>query len=264
MVLGQIAREAGEAVLGVYGQEFGVDYKGPGDPVTDADRGANDLICDRLRAEFPGVTIVAEESEQETFRGYQEQERVFFVDPLDGTREFVARNGQFSVMIGLLVGDVPRLGVVFAPTTDTLWCGDVDAGAFRVTPAAGKETIRVSNVVAPRSARITVSRSRRSERLGRALSRIGPAEIAPMGSAGLKGSHVAEGSADAYVSIGRAGKHWDACAMHAIALAAGGRVTDGEGEPLNYRALELDLRRGLLVGNPELHAALLERLLSDD
>lgn len=258
--LGRIARDAGRGIMRVYGSEFRVDYKSPGDPVTDADREANALICQRLQAEFPDAAIVAEESAPELYAGYQARSHVFFVDPLDGTREYVARNGQFVVMIGLLVGDIATLGVVYAPTTDTLWCGALGVGAFRVEADGAKIEISVSDVVAPEAARITVSRSRRSERLKGVLSQLGARQVVPMGSAGLKGSHVADGRADAYLALGPAGKYWDACAMDALVSAAGGQVSDTLGRPLNYRSEALDLKDGLLAANPELHRALLGRL----
>src|SRR5262249_54243426 len=96
-----IARDAAAIVLRVYQSDFAVDYKRPGAPVTEADRAANTFIVDRLGAAFPGTTIVAEESTEASFAGWAGKERVFFVDPLDGTREFVAKNGEFAVMIGL-------------------------------------------------------------------------------------------------------------------------------------------------------------------
>jgi 3'(2'), 5'-bisphosphate nucleotidase len=258
--LSQIARDAGRGILRIYGQEFSVEYKGPGDPVTAADREANTLICQRLQAEFPGVAIVAEESASETYRGYQQERSVFFVDPLDGTREFVARNGQFVVMIGLLVEDIATMGVVYAPVTDTLWCGARGIAAYRVDADGSERPIRVGRVTRPEDARITVSRSRRSSRLERALRATGSSQVIPMGSAGLKGSHVADDSADVYLALGQAGKHWDACAMDAIVSAAGGRVSDARGRALNYRSEHLELEDGILAANPGLHAALLSRI----
>ena len=103
----RIAAEAARVVMEVYAQPFSVDYKGPQDPVTAADRRANALICERLEQEFPGVPIVAEESDPSTFDDFRKSDRVFFVDPVDGTREFVDRNGEFAVMIGLLEGSRP-------------------------------------------------------------------------------------------------------------------------------------------------------------
>ena len=99
-----VAREAALLIREVYRTAFRVDFKGPRDPVTEADRGANALICERLSALFPDVPIVAEESDPQSFAGFRSAERIFFVDPLDGTREFVAKNGQFVVMIGYVDG----------------------------------------------------------------------------------------------------------------------------------------------------------------
>jgi 3'(2'), 5'-bisphosphate nucleotidase len=259
-LLASIARDAGQGILRTYQSDFRVDYKGPGDPVTDADREANTLICGRLEQEFPDAAIVAEESASERYAGYREHARVFFVDPLDGTREYVAKNGQFVVMIGLLIDDVASLGVVYAPTTGTLWCGARELGAFRVEADGSECPIRVSSVAEPGAARITVTRSRRSERLKRTLTQVAARQVVPMGSAGLKGALVAEGNVDGYLAVGVAGKHWDACAMDALVSAAGGRVSDLLGKPLDYRSGELELSHGLLAANPTLHAALLRRL----
>lgn len=258
--LARIARDAGQGILRIYSGHFDVDYKGPGDPVTDADRQANALICARLAAEYPDAAIVAEESSSESYAGYQQRARVFFVDPLDGTREFVARNGQFVVMIGLLVDDRPTLGVVYAPVSDTLWCGAEGLGAYRVDANGNQQTIHVGEVPEPEDARITVSRSHPSEHLKQVLQGIKPRVVVPMGSAGLKGSHVADNSADAYLALGPAGKHWDACAMDAVVSAAGGRVTDARGEPLDYRSPELELEHGILAANPALHRSLVSRI----
>ncbi len=258
--LASIARDAGRGILSTYESDFRVDYKGPGDPVTDADREANTLICSRLGAEFPDAAIVAEESASEFYASYREHSRIFFVDPLDGTREYVAKNGQFVVMIGLVVYELATLGVVYAPTTGTLWCGERGVGAYRVD-ADGRETpIRVSAVTQPADARITVSRSRRSDRLKKTLQQLGPRQVVPMGSAGLKGAVVADASVDAYLALGVAGKFWDACAMDALVSAAGGRVSDLTGKPLDYRGGELELTHGVLAANPTLHDALRQRL----
>lgn len=258
--LGRIARDAGRGILRLYESDFRVDFKSPGDPVTDADREANTLICGRLGAEFPGAAIVAEESAAEHYAGYREQQRVFFVDPLDGTREYVAKNGQFVVMIGLLIDDVASLGVVYQPTTGTLWCGERGVGAFRVDADGSEHVIQVGSVTQPEEAKVTVSRSRRSDSLKSALEGIGARQVIPMGSAGLKGALVAESLADAYLAVGLSGKYWDACAMDAIVSAAGGRVSDARGTPLDYRSGELDLAHGVLAANPVLHAILQRRI----
>ena len=122
--------------------------------------------------------------------------------------------------------------------------------------------IQVGSVGQPEESRITVSRSRRSDRLKRMLKQIGARQVLPMGSAGLKGALVAEGNADAYLAVGVAGKYWDACALDAVVSAAGGRVSDLRGEPLAYRSGDLDLSHGVLAANPVLHEALRQRVQS--
>jgi 3'(2'), 5'-bisphosphate nucleotidase len=258
--LASIARDAGRGILRIYQGDFQVDYKSPGDPVTEADREANTLICARLEREFPGAAVVAEESASEHYASYRDHSRVFFVDPLDGTREYVAKNGQFVVMIGLLIDNLASLGVVYAPTTDTLWCGERGQGAFRIDSDGSEQPIRVSNVADPSQARITVTRSRRSEPLKQVLQQVEARHVMPMGSAGLKGALVADASADGYLAVGVAGKHWDACAMEALVSAAGGTVSDLRGQPLDYRSDELELSHGLLAANPALHEAIRRRL----
>jgi 3'(2'), 5'-bisphosphate nucleotidase len=258
-ILASIARDAGQGILSSYERDFRVEYKGPGDPVTDADRDANALICSRLQAAFPDAAIVAEESDAEHYAGYRQQSRVFFVDPLDGTREYVARNGQFVVMIGLLIDDVASVGVIYAPTTDTLWCGARGIGAFCVESDGSERPILISRVGEPEASRITVTRTH-SEALSQALSRVAPREVVPMGSAGLKGALVADGSLDAYLALGFSGMYWDGCAMDALVGAAGGTMTDLSGRPIDYRSHRFDLSNGVLAANPDLHAALLRRL----
>jgi 3'(2'), 5'-bisphosphate nucleotidase len=259
--LSAVARDAGRVIMQHYSTDFRVDYKGPGDPVTDADRAANTLICERLSAQFPDAAIVAEESSEQAYRGYRERQRVFFVDPLDGTREFVAKNGEFVVMIGLLVGDRVTLGVIYSPPTQKLWCGETGVGAYRVDADGTQVPIHVGAVTEPEQARLTISRSRRSEPLNRALRRINPRLVTPRGSAGLKGSLVVDDEADAYLAIGAAGKHWDSCAVEALVVAAGGSVSDSFGRALAYRSEGLELEHGLLVTNPGLHGELLPRLV---
>src|SRR6188474_536750 len=111
----RIANAAAQVVMEVYAQPFSVDYKGPHDPVTEADRRANTLIVEQLTRDFPGVPIVAEESEPQTFAEFRKSDRVFFVDPVDGTREFIDRNGEFVVMIGLVEGARALAAVIDAP-----------------------------------------------------------------------------------------------------------------------------------------------------
>ncbi|HEY1536525.1 MAG TPA: 3'(2'),5'-bisphosphate nucleotidase CysQ [Polyangiaceae bacterium] len=260
--LDSVAREAAALILKVYATEFSVDFKAPRDPVTEADRQANELICERLATLFPGVPIVAEESEAESFAGYRKAERIFFVDPLDGTREFVARNGEFVVMIGLVDGDRATAGVIHAPELGVSWVGEVGKGAHKIDAEGARSPISVSDVPVLSEARVVGSRSHRNPALERTLATLGARELIALGSAGLKAAAIARGVADAYVAPHYAGKRWDACASDALVSAAGGKLTNANGELFDYRAAELDNDRGIVASNGLLHDAIIERLMA--
>jgi 3'(2'), 5'-bisphosphate nucleotidase len=257
-----VAREAAALILKVYATDFSVDFKAPRDPVTEADRQANELICERLTTLFPGVPIVAEESEPESFADYRDAERVFFVDPLDGTREFVARNGEFVVMIGLVDGDRATAGVIHAPELGVSWVGEVGKGAHKIDAQGVRSPISVSDAAMLSEARVVGSRSHRNPALERTLSTLGARELIALGSAGLKAAAIARGIADAYVAPHYAGKRWDACASDALVTAAGGKLTNANGELFDYRAAELDNDRGIVASNGLLHDAIIERLMA--
>jgi 3'(2'), 5'-bisphosphate nucleotidase len=256
----RIAADAARVVLEVFRTPFTVDYKGPSDPVTEADRRANTLICEALEREFPGVPIVAEESDPATFAGYQSAPEIFFVDPVDGTNEFIERHPQFVVMIGLVEGTRATTAVMHAPALDTAWAGSVGKGAVRIAADGARTPIRVSETSAVSDARLVSSRSHRSERLDRALASLGVREIVPVGSAGLKGVEVARGEVDAYVAPHYGGKRWDVCAADALVAAAGGRVSDAFGEAVDYRAASLSNDRGVVASNGKVHDELIAKL----
>jgi 3'(2'), 5'-bisphosphate nucleotidase len=238
--LDSIARDAAVLIREVYRTDFSVDFKAPRDPVTEADRRANELICERLLAQFPGVPIVAEESEPETFAEYLTAERIFFVDPLDGTREFVAKNGEFVVMIGFVDGPRATASVIHAPESSISWIGQVGVGAFQVNADGTRLPITVSTTAALSEARIVGSRSHRDPLVERALASLSAREIVALGSAGLK--------------------RWDACAADALITAAGGKLTDNVGELFDYRAADLGNNRGIIASNGHVHDSILERL----
>jgi 3'(2'), 5'-bisphosphate nucleotidase len=259
-ILIRVAAEAAQVVCEVYETPFQVDYKTPEDPVTEADRRANALICKELARYFPDVPIVAEESDEQSFAGFRNAERIFFVDPVDGTREFVDRNGEFVVMIGLVDGERATLGVVHAPATGEAWAGSTGHGAWHIARDGNRTPIRVSAETSLSSARVVSSRSHKSARLERALQLLAPRELASIGSAGLKAADVAMGRSDVYISPGFAGKRWDACAPDAIVTSAGGKYTDQTGSPIDYRSESLANEDGLVATNGLLHPAVIERL----
>lgn len=255
-----IAREAGREIMEVYERPFSVDFKGPDDPVTEADHRANELICRRLREVFPGVPIVAEESPPSQWESYRESERVFFVDPVDGTREFVAKNGNFVVMIGLLEGDRPTHGVMYAPAQNKAWAGALGRGAFRTEPD-GTQIELAPLVERPlQQARVLSSKSRRTPLIAAAIKALRPQQVLSVGSAGLKGAAVADGEADIYLAPEFAGSRWDSCAPEAIIRSLGGLFTDARGDAINYRAAGVENSSGAVAASPALHAEVIRRL----
>jgi 3'(2'), 5'-bisphosphate nucleotidase len=250
-----IANDAAALIMGVYATAFDVDYKGPNDPVTTADRQANDLICERLTRAFPGVPIVAEESDPSTFAAGFAAPEAWFVDPLDGTREFVEKNGEFCVMIGLARAGRASLGVLVCPAIARTFLGEVGGAAHEVARDGSRRALHVSETASMKDARIVVSRSRRSPALDAALVTLAPREVSPIGSSGIKAAYVATGEADVYLQPGVAGKRWDACGPEAIVRAAGGVFTDVRGVPFEYSSGELENAFGLLATGSRLFDA---------
>jgi 3'(2'), 5'-bisphosphate nucleotidase len=258
--LAESAAEAARLVREVYEQDFVVEVKRSRDPVTAADRRSNALLVGRLRDAFPRVPIVSEESDPRSFGDFRRAERVLFVDPLDGTQEFIDRNGEFVVMIGLVVGLGAGAGVIHAPVSGVAWIGGVGLGAWRVDPAGPRVPIHVSAIRELAQARAVASRSHRGRRLERTLAALGVREVRALGSAGLKGAQVAEGLAEAYVHPGAGLRRWDVCAVDALVTAAGGQVSDVAGAPIDYRDASLTCKRGFVASNGLTHAAILDRL----
>jgi len=262
----RIARAAAAVVMRVYATPFAVDLKGPGDPVTEADREGNALICGELAASFPGEAILAEESVPEDpaeIAALTRRERVFFVDPLDGTREFADKNGEFAVMIGLAERGRAALGVVVMPTTGEAlfgWSGSGEGergGAFVEAADGSRRPLRVSAVSAPAEATVVVSRSHRHPSLEPILDRLGVTRVVPTGSVGVKVARVVTGAADLYVHTGTGAKLWDSCAPEAVLRGAGGRFSDLEGRDIDYGSPDLLLAAGIVASNGALHDAVL-------
>ncbi|MDQ3031050.1 MAG: 3'(2'),5'-bisphosphate nucleotidase CysQ [Myxococcota bacterium] len=247
----KLAREAGRILLELYAlresqpRDFGVDMKGEADPVTEADRRVNAFLTARLREAFPTDTIIAEESANE---GRRASGRCWLVDPLDGTKEFIARNGEFSVMIGLAIDGDAQLGVVYQPTTGKLWRGVVGDGAF-VEQDDKTFVLRPSDVSDPSKMKLVVSRSHRSAETDAIVQRLGITQEAASGSVGLKVGLIAERKADLYVHLSDRSSAWDACAPDAILRAAGGTFTDLSGRSIEYGTSELRNKRGILACN---------------
>jgi 3'(2'), 5'-bisphosphate nucleotidase len=231
-----IARAAGREILEVYGADtLPATAKADDSPLTAADLRAHRLIVEQLGGLTPELPVLSEESAQVPFTVRSQWRRYWLVDPLDGTREFLSRNGEFTVNIALIEDHSPVLGVVHVPVTDTTYRGVPGMGAWRQTDAEPEVAIRV----AARSrmpVRIVGSRSHRGDSLDAFLERVGPHALLAIGSS-LKFCLVAEGAADVYPRLGPTSE-WDIAAAHAVLLAAGGTLRALDGAPLAYNRRE--------------------------
>lgn len=235
----EIARDAGREILEVYGAaQIDATLKADESPLTQADLRAHRLIVAALKRLTPELPVLSEEAVATAFSERSSWRRYWLVDPLDGTKEFLSRNGQFTVNIALIEAHAPVLGVVHVPVGGTSYQGLPGTGAWRVLPGETPRAIHVS----ARSAsplRVVGSRSHRGDSLDGFLARAGAHELLPVGSS-LKFCMVAEGTADVYPRLGPTSE-WDTAAAHAVVLGAGGGVSSLEGSPLRYNT-----RDGLL------------------
>lgn len=225
------ARDAGREIMQIYEGGFNVTLKSDRSPLTEADLVAQRLISARLRALRPDIPLLGEESGAEAFAQRRGWRTLWLIDPLDGTREFVKRNGEFTVNIALVEDGEPVLGVVHAPARQISYAGARGCGAFSVGESAVRTPIRVQ-ATAPTPLRVLGSRSHGDARLDRALERLGPQQRLGVGSA-LKFGLLAEGMGDLYVRRGDTSE-WDTAAGQAVVLEAGGCVVDMKGQPLRY------------------------------
>ncbi len=259
----ELAVRASRLILDVYAKDFTVAYKGPRDPVTDADAQANALIVAGLREAFPGDGVIAEESPDRS--DALRAGRCWYVDPLDGTKEFIAKNGEFAVMIGLTRDGASILGVVLQPAKDKLYTGFVDAGEASASLTRGvlagspaREALRVSETAATASLRMVASRSHRDAATGHFAETLGITQERPHGSVGLKVGLIAEREADVYVHPSNRASAWDACAPEAILRGAGGRFTRMDGKPFRYGgSTDMANHGGILACNAAAYDAVL-------
>jgi 3'(2'), 5'-bisphosphate nucleotidase len=258
------AREASDLVARIAsGGDLAVRYKSGDDPVTRADREANELLVTRLGRALPGVPIVAEESAPSRFEGFASHDRVLFVDPVDGTREFVSGSPDYCVMVGLTVGGEASIGVIVTPATGDAYVGIVGEGAWRESESGAREPLLGSACRELSQARVLTSRSRRDEAMVRALDRLGARELVARGSVGVKAAALARGDADLYAFPDGDVFAWDSCAPEALVRAAGMAFTTARGGAFDYRRSEGLSEGGLLAGPPLLHAEALARLRAE-
>lgn len=253
-----LARKAGAVLLQFYSGETGVEWKDEREPVTAADRAANALIVDELARMFPDDGILAEETPDTT--GRLRHDRLWVIDPMDGTKEFIKKNGEFSVMIGLAIDGLATVGAVYQPTRDRMFYGCVGTGSFLVHEGAEPIPLSVSSTDDTKSMSVAVSRSHRSPEIDAVRAALGIEREVRSGSVGLKVGLICEQLCDLYIHPSPQTKQWDSCGPEAILVAAGGRMTDLQGNPFIYNRTDLYNRHGILATNGRAHDRILERV----
>ncbi len=231
-------RKAGEVILEVYSKDFEVEYKGDDSPLTEADQKANAVLVEFLNTTYPEIPIISEETKAANYEDRKDWDRFWLVDPLDGTKEFIKKNGEFTVNVALVENGSPVLGVVYRPTTETFHFGSVGDGAWKISSdgSTTQLTAQPHYETLPK-VKVVASRSHLTPEVEQFVTDLKDSgkevEFLSAGSS-LKLCLVAEGEADVYPRFGPT-MEWDTGAAHAVALGAGRQVLSREtGKPLTY------------------------------
>jgi 3'(2'), 5'-bisphosphate nucleotidase len=251
------ARAAGALILEAY-SSFTAIPDARADITTDADRAAQEAILQELRRRFPADALCAEEQTPTLADAPKEGPRLWVVDPIDGTRGFAQKNGEFSVMVGFVDRGHVAVGVVYEPATGRLTRAVQGGGCWREDGGAAAERCRVSATADLAAATLTQSRSKPGK-VSRQVELLHPAKVIETHSAGIKLALVARGQADLYVNHYEAFHDWDICAGHILVAEAGGKVTGLRGEEIAYGTPGAWQRSRLLASNGAVHAAALAR-----
>ena len=252
----EITKEAGEAITEIYNSDFDYQLKKDLSPITAADNLSHNIITDRLKMLTPEIPILSEENCDLPYKIRSQWTQYWLVDPLDGTKEFIKKNGEFTVNIALIENNTPISGVIHIPVTNETYWGSKVNGSFYSNESNDVKEIRVSdNHQNP--IRLVASRSHPSEMLNSLLEKLVDYEITEVGSS-IKFCHIASGQADCYPRFGPTSE-WDTAAGEAIVRFASGHVVTTSGLPMTYNLKESYLNPNFIVGSDKIY---MEKLLS--
>jgi 3'(2'), 5'-bisphosphate nucleotidase len=226
-----VAKEAGRAILEVYETDFEVTTKQDHSPLTQADMRSHTIISAALRERYPQIPVLSEEGREIAFEERRKWDSFWLVDPLDGTKEFVKKNGEFTVNIALVREHTPVVGIIYIPVADRVFVADVNEGCWEIS-SGGRKKLAVSPISPDTPVRVARSRSHPTPGLEQFLSLIPSHQLINRGSA-LKFCSVAAGEADFYPRFGPTWE-WDTAAGQAIVTAAGGVMLDLSAKPFVY------------------------------
>ncbi|HZW26606.1 MAG TPA: 3'(2'),5'-bisphosphate nucleotidase CysQ [Gallionella sp.] len=233
-----LAKQAGDAIMAVYRSgDAGATSKADESPLTLADLASHRTLVEGLSRLTPDIPILSEEAAEIPYAERRAWTRFWLVDPLDGTKEFIKRNGEFTVNIALIENGVPALGVVYAPVLDVCYYAALDDGAYMQRGDAAAQAISVKRIADGEPVKVVASRSHSDARTAALLEQLGEHDCVSMGSS-LKLCLVAAGEAHFYPRLGPT-MEWDTAAAHAVVRAAGGTVCDSSGAELRYNKPDL-------------------------
>lgn len=250
-----IVKKAGDKILEIYSSQKKpkIYRKEDTSPVTEADFLSQEILLKGLKKY--GWKILSEETEDDLSR--LKEEKIWIVDPLDGTREFLDKKGEFSVMVGLIVRGEPVLGVVYKPCGGKIYFAQKGKGAYLKENGKKPAKLEVSSTSSLQEAHLLVTRSHFEEFEKKFIQYCRINKVTPMGSIGVKLGQIAEGKADCYITASAKTSEWDICAPEIILKEAGGKVTDLKGESLVYNRREVKNPNGIVASNGKIHTELL-------
>lgn len=258
-IAGHLASEAGALTLRYRDGDLLVEQKADDmGPVTIADRAASDLIVAGIQAEFPDDVVISEENADDRRR--LTAHRVWYIDPIDGTKDYIRKEDGFCVMIGLAIDHRPAVGAVYQPVSRRLFLAAPGAGTWLVPPGEKPRRMHVSAVDQLAQIRLVASKSHRSASMDQVKSALGIGNELNVGSVGLKLALIAVGECDLYVSPTSRTSSWDTCGPEALLHEAGGRLTDLDGAPLRYDQPGTHHLRGLVASNGLVHDAAVAKI----
>jgi len=243
----QAALEAGKKVMNVYNQEFSSTLKNDNEPLTEADVKSNQIIQKIISDS--GHPILSEESEDNKKR--LDSKKIWIVDPLDGTSDFINKTGEFTIMISLVDDHIPILGVIYWPTKSTLYLAQKDQGSFKSESGIWSK-LSVSKISELENCRAVGSRYHISEKEQNLIRHLNISQFTSKGSS-LKVADISSGNAELYFTTTNKIKQWDTCASYCLITEAGGKMTDMFGNELKYNTERLNHENGLLVSNGLIH-----------
>lgn len=253
-----IAKEAGREIMKIYQRNFTVNYKSENNPVTDADIAAN-LIIEKGLVEF-GYPVLSEETFDDESR--LAAQKIWIVDPLDGTKDFIAKTGEFCVMIGLVENAKPILGVIYKPADGSFYYAVKNHGAFFEHEKGESGKLHVSAEKNIANARMLLSRHHILPKELECARELGVSHQIQCGSSGVKAAIVAQGNAEIYINAGDKTGEWDVCAADILIREAGGRITDIYGKDLFYNKRIPRQNHGFVISNGLIHETVVKELSS--